>query len=204
VSIMSDDNLLGLPTRWTSQQQWRWAGLGWRGTPTVTTAELADWVAATLGRPAVAVSAAAPQQEHRLVYTGIGSPGDVTAWVVPTWLIVLAASGAVLAIGLGMVYRAAWRRPTVVLGLAAAGALGGVALPETAALIGQAAVPGMLLAMLAAGLRWLTDRRPAKRPAWQPTGQASSLTRSAAPTVSLIVTPSTGSASAAGAGRGAS
>ena len=204
VSIMSDDNLLGLPTRWTSQQQWRWAGLGWRGTPTVTTAELADWVAGTLGRPAVAVSAAAPQQEHRLVYTGIGSPGDVTAWVVPTWLIVLAASGAVLAIGLGMVYRAAWRRPTVVLGLAAAGALSGVALPETTALIGQAAMPGMLLAMLAAGLRWLTDRRPAKRPAWQPTGQASSLTRSAAPTVSLIVTPSTGSASAAGAGRGAS
>jgi hypothetical protein len=91
-----------------------------------------------------------------------------------------------------------------VLGLAAAAALFAVTLPETAALVAQAAVPGALLATLAAALRWLTERRPARRPAWQPAGQASSLTRSAAPTVSLIVTPSTGSASAAGAGRDAS
>lgn len=203
VAVMPDDHLLGLPTRWTSQQRWTWGGLGWRREPTVTTAELSDWVAATLGRPAVTVSAAAPQQENRFVYAGIGPPGDATAWVVPTWSIVLAASGAVLAIGLGMVYRTAWRRPAVVLGLAAAAALLAVALPETAALVGQGAVPGALLATLAVGLRWLTERRPSRRPAWQPSGQASSLTRSAVPTVSLIVAPSTGSASAAGAGRDA-
>jgi hypothetical protein len=204
VAVLPDDHLLGVPTRWTSQQRWNRTGLGWHREPTVTTAELADWIAATLGRPAVAVSAAPPQQDRRFVYAGIGPPGAVTAWVVPTWFIVLAASGPVLAIGLGMVYRAAWRRPVVVLSLVAAAALLAIALPETATLAGQAAVPGALLAALAATLRWLTERRPARRPAWQPAGQASSLTRSAAPTVSLIVTPSTGSASAAGAGRDAS
>jgi hypothetical protein len=204
VAVLPNDHLLGLPTRWTSQQRWSRAGLGWQREATVTTAELADWVATTLGRPAVAVSVAAPQQDRRFVYAGIGPPGEATAWLVPMWSIVLAASGAVLAIGLGMVYRAALRRPAVVLGLAAAAALFAVTLPETAALVAQAAVPGALLATLAAALRWLTERRPARRPAWQPAGQASSLTRSAAPTVSLIVTPSTGSASAAGAGRDAS
>ena len=44
--------------------------------------------------------------------------------------------------------------------------------------------------------------RVIENPDWA-SGQASSLTRSAVPTVSLIVTPSTGSASAAGAGRDA-
>lgn len=204
VAVLPDDHLLGVPNRWTSQQRWNRAGLGWQRRPTVTTAELADWVAATLGRPAVAVSAAAPQQERRFVYAGLGPPGEASAWVVPTWFIVLAVSGAVLAVGLGMVYRTAWRRPAVVLGLAAAAALLAIALPETATLVGQAAVPGALMATLAAALRWLTERRPARRPAWQPSGQASSLTRSAAPTVSLIVTPSTGSASGAAAGRDAS
>ena len=204
VAILPDDHLLGMPTRWTSQQRWRWTGFGWRREPTVKTAELADWVAATLGRPAVAVSAAAPQQDHRLVYAGIGSPGVATAWVVPTWCIVLAASGVVLAIGLAMIYHAAWRRPAVVTGLAAAAALAACALPETALLVGQAALPGAALATLAAVLRWFTDRRPPRRPAWQTAGQASSLTRSAAPTVSLIVAPSVGAASATGPGRDAS
>jgi hypothetical protein len=204
VAVLPDDHLVGMPTRWTSQQRWRWTGFGWRREPTVKTAELADWVAATLGRPAVAVSAAAPQQDHRLVYAGIGSPGVATAWVVPTWCIVLAASGVVLAIGLAMIYRAAWRRPAVVTGLAAAAALAACALPETALLVGQAALPGAALATLAAVLRWFTDRRPPRRPAWQTAGQASSLTRSAAPTISLIVTPSVGAASATGPGRDAS
>lgn len=201
VVVLPDDHVIGMPGRWTSQQRWRWEGLGWRCEPTVTTPELADWIAATLGRPAVAVSAAAPQQEHRLVYSGIGPPGEATAWVVPTWCIVLVASGAVLAIGLGMVYRAAWRQSAVVTALAAVVAILAFALPETAFLVGQAAVPGALLATLAAALRWLTERRPARRPTWQPTGQASSLTRTSAPTVSLIVAPSAGSVSAQGPGR---
>jgi hypothetical protein len=60
--------------------------------------------------------------------------------------------------------------------------------------VGQAAVPGGLLAILAAGLRWFSDPRPAGRatPAVMVSG-ASSLTRTAAPTVSLIVAPSAAS-----------
>lgn len=191
VALLPDDHLLGLPPRWTSQQRWRWAGLGWRCEPTVATRELADWITATLGRPAVEVSVEAPQQQRRLVYAGIGPPGVATPWVVPTWVIVLVSSGAVLAIGLGMVYRANWRRPAVGTGVAAAVALAACVAPETAMLAGQAAVPGAVLAALAAVLRWLTDQRPHRRnPSPPTTGQASSLTRSAVATASLIVAPS--------------
>lgn len=191
VALLPDDHLLGLPPRWTSQQRWRWAGLGWRCEPTVATRELADWITATLGRPAVEVSVEPPQQQRRLVYAGIGPPGVATPWVVPTWVIVLVSSGAVLAIGLGMVYRANWRRPAVGTGVAAAVALAACVAPETAMLAGQAAVPGAVLAALAAVLRWLTDQRPHRRnPSPPTTGQASSLTRSAVATASLIVAPS--------------
>jgi hypothetical protein len=204
LTLLPDDHLLGMPARWTSQQRWRWRGLGWQREPTVARGDLAEWIAATLRRPAVTVSAdPGGREEPRLVYAGIGSPGTAAAWVVPTWFIVLICSGVSLAVGLTMVYSASWRSPTVVVGLAAAAALLAAALPEVMPLVGQAALPGGILAVLAAALRRASEPAPSRRAAAQPTGQASSLTRSAVPAVSLIVAPSVGSASAAGVGRDA-
>lgn len=201
VELLPDDHLLGMPARWTSQQRWRWRGAGWSREPNVSPGELAEWIAATLRRPAVTVAADPARGETRLVYAGIGSPGLAAAWVVPTWLIVLVCSGASLALGLMMVHAAAWRRPAAVVGLAAAGAVLATALPELMPLVGQAALPGAILAVLAAALRRFSEPPAQRRAAPQPTGQASSLIRSAEPTVSLIVAPSVGSATAPGVGR---
>jgi hypothetical protein len=162
---------------------------------------LAEWIAATLRRPAVTVAADPARGEPRLVYTGIGSPGSAAAWVVPTWLIVLVCSGASLALGLMMVHTASWRRPPVVVGLTAAGALLAAALPQLMPLVGQAALPGGILAMLAAVLRRFSEPVARRRTSTQSPSQASSLIRSAEPTVSLIVSPSVGSATAGGVGR---
>ncbi len=203
VGLLPGDCLAGLPARWTSQQHWSWDGVGWSRQPTVSSAELADWVAETLGRPAVAVAAPGwPERERRAVYAGIGPPGTAAAWVMPTWCLVLAASGAALAIGLRMVFSPAWRRPAVVVGLLAAAAVAGAAVPDLAPLVGQAALPGGVLAVLAAVLQWVA-RPAAGRPRGQPAGSASSLTRTAAPTVSLIVASSE-AGSTASAQRGAS
>jgi hypothetical protein len=201
VELLPDDHLLGMPARWTSQQRWRWRSAGWSREPNVSPGELAEWIAATLRRPAVTVAADPARGETRLVYAGIGSPGLAAAWVVPTWLIVLVCSGASLALGLMMVHAAAWRRPAAVVGLAAAGAVLATALPELMPLVGQAALPGAILAVLAAALRRFSEPPAQRRAAPQPTGQASSLIRSAEPTVSLIVAPSVGSATAPGVGR---
>ncbi|MFM8415097.1 MAG: hypothetical protein ACKOCX_10270, partial [Planctomycetota bacterium] len=187
VAVLPGDHLCGVPARWTGQQRWAWQGFGWTREATVSSGELADWVAQTLGRPAVTVAAPAWAPEaHRSVYAGIGAPGTAAAWVVPTWAVVLVASGLALAVGLGMVEKPAWRSPRAVLGMLACGTLLAAALPDTVPLAAQAAAPGVALAALAAGLTWFG--RPTRRRRSPPvSGPASSLTRAASPTVSLIV-----------------
>jgi hypothetical protein len=197
VALLADDHLVGMPTRWTSQQQWTRQGIGWQRTSAVSSADLTAWIGETLGRPAVTVSPTGPLPLRRSVYAGIGPPGDATAWVVPTWLIVLVASGVSLAVGLSMVYRPAWRRPSVVLGLFAAAAVAAAAIPDTTPVVAAAAVPGGILALLAAMLRRFAEPATSRWRMRPVPGAASSLTRTAAPTVSLIVAPSSGSASKA-------
>jgi len=120
------------------------------------------------------------------------------SWVVrdgkavrePRWL------RAVRRVYLRLLERALDRRGWT-LGLAAA------AFPSLVPLVGQAAVPGLVLVGVAAGLHRLTANRSAlDRPVEG--GSASSLTRTAAPTVSLIVAGSNRPGSTATAGRDAS
>lgn len=204
LAVLPGDHLVGVPTRWTGQQQWAWQGFGWMREPTVSSRELAGWVAETLGRPAVTVAAPAwPLQDRRSVYAGIGPPGSAAAWVVPTWVVVLLASGLALSVGLAMVALPAWRTLAVVLSLLGSATILAVALPDWAPLLAQTAAPGAVLAALAAALR--RRHEPAPRPARRPViGSPSSLTRTAAPTASLVVASSIESGSRATAGREAS
>jgi Na+-translocating ferredoxin:NAD+ oxidoreductase RnfA subunit len=112
-------------------------------------------------------------------------------WVVPTWLLVLAASGPVLAMGLLGVYLPSLRTVPVVLCLAVIASLAAAAFPELAPLVVQAAVPGAALAALAASLRFVFDKRsPTPSPTRGPAAvvSASSLTQ-VAPQPSLIINP---------------
>ena len=125
--------------------------------PVVSRGVLAAWVAANTG--------AAPEQardvplaERRAIYSGVGPPGIARVWVTPTWLLVLAVSGAVLAIGLSLVYWPPLRSIPVVLTLGVAATLAAAFVPDLAPLICQAALPGVALSALAAGLRAFVDR----------------------------------------------
>jgi len=204
VAVLPEDHLMGLPARWTSQQAWTWTGLGWDRQAVVSSAELADWIDASLGREEIeTIGGEWPARQPRSVFTGIGPPGGGVAWVVPTWCIVLAISGLVLAAGLWLVSTAAWQRRGVVIGGLTGLGLAAAAFPSLVPLVGQAAVPGLVLVGVAAGLHRLTANRSAlDRPVEG--GSASSLTRTAAPTVSLIVAGSNRPGSTATAGRDAS
>ncbi len=196
-----DDSVLAAPARWTSQQQWHWQGMGWRQETIVSQASLADWVRRGLPAGSADLRLLAVDQRpagRRTVYAGVGSPGPATLWVVPTWTIVLLASGPILAFGLGSLSRPAWRSLGVLLGLTTAAVLGAAAAPGVAILVAQAAAPGVVLALVAAGLHRLANRESAPRPAGPPQASSSSLTRTAAPTVSLLVAPSAPSAEARG------
>jgi hypothetical protein len=121
-----------------------------------------------------------------LVYAGIGAPQPGRIVVVPTWLLVLCASGAVLAAGLAAVYRPALRRLPVLVGAAAVAGLAVAAFPDVAPLVAQAAVPGAVLALAAAVLRRLIDGRrgpPDRRP-----GAATTSLTEVAPRASVIIT----------------
>jgi hypothetical protein len=195
VLASTDDHLVGAPARWTSQQEWSWTGDRWRQIATTSRDDLIDWIASATGRtPPSGLLAGEPSlRQSRFVFAGIGSPGQAVVWVVPTWFIVLLASGVTLAIGLLFVYRPACCRASVLVAIASLGALVAAAMPETAVLVGQAAVPGGVMALLAAALRTFIDR-PAAWTRLTVAPAASSMTRQSSPTVSLIV------ASQAGAG----
>ena len=189
--LESDQHVVVPPARWTAQQQWGWVGIGFERMPIVSRDVLAAWVSANTAspddRPLAGVAGGAPSQpppvdaplaERRAVYSGVGSPGLARVWVVPTWLLVLAISGPVLAVGLALVYRPMARRTPVVLAMAVTLTLVAAAAPDLAPLVAQAALPGVALSLLAAGLRVFVERsnRPV-RPRLAPIVAANSSTR---------------------------
>jgi hypothetical protein len=204
-----DEHAIGHPGGWTSQQRWAWGPLGIHREPVVSRDVLAAWlnsscvptqqVAVPVGLPAdmrqlppARLAVDVPGAGTRLVFSGVGPPGMGRLWVVPTWLLVLAASGPVLALGLLGVYLPWLRTVPVVLCLAVIASLAAAGFPELAPLVAQAALPGAALALLAAALRFVLDKRsPPPPPSRLPAVvvSASSLTQ-VAPQPSLIINPS--------------
>jgi len=162
ITARPDEHLLGTPASWTSQQRWRWRGSTFQRQPVVSREALAAWIEASIGGAGPPRSAAPVPEptvvERRLVYSGVGAPGAATVWVVPTWCLVLAASGVTLAAGLAVAYRPWLRRTALILPVVAGLVLAAAAAPELAALLGQAAVPGIALTLVAWALRGLLDR----------------------------------------------
>lgn len=187
-----DEHLLGTPSAWTSQQRWRLRGLAFQGMPVISRQALAAWVEQAAGGSAAqrpsATGAEPDSLERRVVYSGVGPPGTATVWIVPMWCLVLGGSGLALAAGLALAYRPNLRRTSVVLPALAMVALASAATPDLAALLGQAAVPGIALSIVAWALRAILDRgvsvdlRPSAAPV-----SPSSMTRSLGGPPSLVV-----------------
>jgi hypothetical protein len=200
--LESDQHVVVPPARWTAQQRWGWGAFGLERVPVVSREVLSSWVradttsggdrlAAGLGSTAaVAPPVDAPLAERRAVYSGVGFAGAARIWIVPTWLLVLAVSGPVLALGLAFVYRPAVRRTSIALALASGLVLAASAVPDRAPLFAQAAVPGLLFSLVAAALRFLVER-PATtgREPLAPNVTSGSSTRFV-PTPSLVIAPS--------------
>jgi hypothetical protein len=192
VLLDPDDHAIRRSGQWTSQQRWEWADVGFQQVAVVPRGALATWLAAAVGDVAIdspRLRGDPPGVGRRLVYSGIGPPGPTRIWLVPSWLLVAAVSGPVLAIGLVGVYRSWARRGPVILAVTTLASLAAAMAPEVAPLVAQAAVPGAALVALAGGLRaWLGGAEERSRADVAP-GAASSI----GPTVSrpsLIIAPS--------------
>lgn len=172
-----DEHVLGASGRWTAQQRWNWWTGGLRREPVVSRAVLAEWVAAAVRGTGVSERLAAGEdralEAGRALFAGTGDPGTGRVWLVPTWLLVLAVSGPILAIGLLMVYRPTWRRLPAVFALLLPATVAAVIFPAIAPLVIQAAVPGVALSLVAAALRRAAEP-PRAEPRWTIPGGNSS------------------------------
>lgn len=208
IDTAPDEYVLGTPLRWTSQQRWQPVGLGLDRVPVVSRRMLAAWVRGAAVAddrggfipgvdPLLAAAAELPRLERRAVYSGVGPPGRASAWVVPTWVLVLCGSAVSLTVGLAMVYVPGWRRPGLILGTAAVATVAAAMFPDVAPLVAEAAIPGGLLALAAWGLRVVVEERDALTSTGvRPGGTSgSSITRAMPADPSLIVAGSSASPS---------
>lgn len=191
-----DDHLVGVPAHWTSQQRWAWTGSGWRQRSDTSPDDLVEWITSAAASPITPTLLADEPalRQSRFVFAGVGVPGRWTVWLMPTWFIVLLASGMTLAIGLLFVYWPSLLRTPTLLALITVIGLFAAAAPDMAMLVAQAAFPGAVMAMLAAGLRRVLDPPSARSrpPTPMPT---SSMARQSSPPVSLIVASQVGTGS---------
>ncbi len=142
-------HLLDDPQGWLAEHRWGWRGLGLARRPVLDQAQLEDWSGAS-------AEADVPSRANVYLFSSFTRPAAAELrGVTRSWLI-LGASGATLGLGFALLYWPALRRPWMVLLLATI--LGAACLwrPDTALLVGQAALAGAGLALVAA---WLSRPR---------------------------------------------
>jgi hypothetical protein len=148
VVLPSDKHVIRSPDQMTAASQWQWLGGFWGRGPTRSQSDLEKWVGATSQlEPSTA--------QNQYLYTGLSPVATIALVTTPRWLIVLAASAAVLSLALAGLYLPVlnWRW------LLGAGvcviAVLTMLFPVPALLVAQAALLGVALAVAAAASRRL-------------------------------------------------
>jgi hypothetical protein len=91
--------------------------------------------------------------EHRMVFCDAGSPANVSCFLIPRWLLILASSGIPLVAGVVLTLRP--RLTTAALVLAAVFFIAGMAIwPTVTFCILQASLPGLAFAVPAGAVSW--------------------------------------------------
>jgi hypothetical protein len=159
VVLPSDVHVVRSPAQLTPTGRWQWLGGFWGRLPERTQTELESWVGASAQLTPSAV-------QNQYLFSGVVPVASIEVVTMPRWLIVLGASGAVMAVVLAWIYVPVARRGWIVIALAVAVAALAVACPTPAMLFGQAAVLGVGAASVAVVLaRLLVRPVPWSRPA---------------------------------------
>jgi hypothetical protein len=155
IVLPGDKHVVRSPERLVSASQWQWLGSFWGRRPARSQPELEEWAGAS-----TQLTPAAEQNEY--LFTGPAPVLSIEVFTAPRWLVVLAASAAVLALACLWIYVPWARRGWVVLVVAGAIAGLAVAFPVPAMLLAQASVLGLVIAMVSVFIARLTAR-PARR-----------------------------------------
>lgn len=156
VVLPGDRHVVQAPAALVPVEPWQWLEVFAGREAVKSQGEMEEWAGAT---KQLAPSAA----QNAYLYSGLAPVASIEMLTAPRWLVVLAASGAVLAVVSLWMYVPAVRRGWLGVLLAAVVAGLAVAYPTPAVLLGQAAVLGVVLAGVS---MWLQRRlvRPLPRP----------------------------------------
>ena len=149
-----DLHLVNVPSQFTPEYVWDWSGLYWGRRATMEQQELETWSGATVGTPA-------PAMANRYLFSSLGGTRHLSFRTASRASIVLAAAGAVLVVGLLLIYIPASRQPGILFAGCVVLLAMGIWYPEPTLLLAQAATLGLVLTLLAGLLRLITSpRRP--------------------------------------------
>ena len=139
--LPANEHVTANPAGFTGEFTWDWEGYFWGRQPLLDQAQLESWVGAA-PRPAL------PDRDNLYLFSTLGDVRQAEIHTAGRTWIVLWASGAVLLVGLVLIYVPASRHPGVLLvaglGLLAAGLIA----PEPTFLLAQAASLGLGLTLL--------------------------------------------------------
>ena len=156
-----DRALLGVPSGWSDDDEWAWAGHLFVRRPARGGTALSDWLLGE-GAPAAAVEDLRENtlgDSHHLLFSRSGPPADMGVRLVSRAWLVAACSGVTLILGFIAIFarirfRTAWALAAG-LGLLAAAMLD----PSVTAQLAQSSLMGAALTMLGLVIQGLHDRR---------------------------------------------
>ena len=150
------EHLIFSPAGMTPELAWRREAFGWVRQSLLDQGELEKWIGASPQAPM-------PSAVNQYLFSSFGQVERIEARTAGRAWILLAASGAVLLVGLPLVYFPVLRHPAVLLLIAVGALAAGLFDPEIAMQAAQLAVVGVALVLASRVLRWMLTRRRDRR-----------------------------------------
>ena len=167
-----DEHVVAAPNDFTGEFRWGWNGVFWGREPLMDQAQLETWVG--LAHPS---QTAVPAGVNCYLFSTLGTASHCELRTVSRAAIVLLASGVALLLGLLLIHVRAARHPAALLAGTVLLAAAGIQYPEPALLAAQAAVVGLVLALLAGLLSHSVARRHHLLPFEEPISSISTQSR---------------------------
>jgi hypothetical protein len=178
IVLPGDQHIVKSPTRMTQSSQWQWLSTFWGRSPALSQADLEAWSGASTQLAPVST-------DNASLFTGLAPVGTIEVVSAPRWLIVLAASSAVLTAVLLWTYVPRTQRGWLLVAVAIVIAGLAIAYPGPALLLAQAAVLGVVLAAISV----FVGRVSARRSRWPVTLSTGSSQRQLTPRADSLYLP---------------
>jgi hypothetical protein len=142
IVLPENEHLVSQPSELVADMVWRRNGLFFGRAGSLSQQELEEWTGAS-------AQAELPRGTNVYLFSAFETPREMAVWSISRRSLLLVCSGLALVIGLGLIYLPLARHTVLLLAGGIAVAALGLWLPDVAILAGQAAIIGILCALIA-------------------------------------------------------